>query len=176
MLQQYDTTTQEAMPMGGRDPLLEHQTREEATSNELTIESRYGTVTVSLENAIYFPHGLLGLPDFKDFCLTEMPNPKLGQFKLLQSLNDSELSFVVLPFDPKDSDLIEDKDVQECLKVTGVREEHMVMLLIVAVQRTPAEVKITANLRAPVVIDAEGKAAIQYVFSNTKYNVAHPLN
>ena len=37
----------------------------EKAEESVTVASRFGEVTVSLKNAIAFPHGLLGLPQFK---------------------------------------------------------------------------------------------------------------
>lgn len=148
----------------------------EQANESVTINSRFGAVTVSLKNAISFPHGLLGLPQFTSYCLTEMPNPKLASFKLLQSLEDPELSFAVLPIDPQNA-LIEAADITECCQITGVEEKDLALLLIVSVQRQIAGgTKITTNLRAPIVVDASRQVAMQYVFPHNKYPIAYDLN
>lgn len=148
----------------------------ENVEESMVIESRFGKVTVSLKSAIHFPHGLLGLPQFNNYCLVEMPNPKLGSFKLLQSLEDMDLSFAVLPIEPKNA-LIEPADIRECCEITGVEEKDLAMLLIVSVQRhISGETKITTNLRAPIVVDANRKVAMQYVFPHNKYPIAYDLN
>ncbi len=162
-----------AMPSMVKDPLA--AARETQNSSIISIESRFGPISVNLQNALFFPNGLLGLDQYKDFALVEMPNPKFQQFKLLQSLNDKDLSFVVLPVDP-DSGLIASDDLDECCKATGVRKEYMVVLLITTVHRKPGEVKLTVNMRAPLVVDSEGKAGIQYVFPNNKYQITYALN
>lgn len=153
----------------------EHAPLEKAEES-VTITSRFGEVTVSLKNAIAFPHGLLGLPQFKNYCLTKMPNPKLGHFQLLQSLDDVELSFAVLPIEPENA-LIDAADIEECCKATCVERKNLGLILVVSVQRQlSGGNKITVNLRAPIVIDTERKAAMQYVFPNNKYQIAYELN
>ena len=148
----------------------------EQADESVKINSRFGEVTVSLKNAISFPHGLLGLPQFKAYSLTEMPNPKLGSFKLLQSLEDADLSFAVLPIDPKNA-LIEAADVAECCNVVGIEEKDLAMLLIVSVQRqVSGATKISTNLRAPIVVDSARQVAMQYVFPHNKYPIAYDLN
>ena len=148
----------------------------EQTDESVTLKSRFGTVKVHFKNTISFPHGLLGLPQFNNYCLAEMPNPKLGSFKLLQSLDDTELSFAVLPIDPKNA-LIEAEDVTECCNAVGIEEKDLAMLLIVSVQRrVTGETKITTNLRAPIVVDTARKVAMQYVFPHNKYQIAYELN
>lgn len=144
------------------------------SDSALTIESRFGSVTVHRENAIFFPQGLLGLPPKLHFAITDIPQKSMGQFKLLQCLNDHSLSFIVLPLDV-DNTLIERADLLETCDILNVKEENLLTLLIISVQRSPEGVKVTANVRAPVVIDVADKAAIQYVFPHSKYQITHPL-
>lgn len=139
------------------------------------IESRYGNLSVNLDNAIFFPKGLLGMPDFKDFCVAEMPNSKTPALKLLQSLNDKDLSFIVLPAEAGNK-FIESQDMTECMAVTGVAKENILLLFILTVQNIPGSVKITANIRAPIVVDTAEKLAIQYVFPSSKYDIRHILS
>lgn len=147
----------------------------EEKSNIVTIPSRYGNVSVNLEKSIFFPKGLLGMPEFKDFAVTELPNPKMAKFKLLQSLNDSQLSFLVLPYDAA-SALISKEDIEECKIVNKISDNDLVVLFILTVQNTPdGKTKVTANLRAPIVVDSKDKLAIQYVFPNGAYDIRHIL-
>lgn len=142
----------------------------------ITVESRFGEVVVNLAHALSFPHGLLGLPQFKGYALAEMPNPKLAGFKLLQSLEDADLSFAVLPL-PVENTLIDKADITECSTASGVAQEDMALLIIVSVHKQPAGgVRITGNLRAPVVVDTKRRLAMQYVFPNSKYQIAYELS
>ncbi len=170
LIQELDISAEKVSAMGS-DPL----NRADGDSSEVTIESRYGAVTVNLKNAIFFPKGILGLPDCKDFCIATLPDKRMERFKLLQSLNDAKLSFVVLPL-AADTPLIDKADIQECCTVTQIKPENLVILAIVSVQKTPEKTRITANVRAPIIVDTNDKLAIQYVFPNNKYNICHPLN
>ncbi len=149
-------------------------TKNEKASKDITIESRFGSVTVDTERAIFFPHGLLGLPDNLHFAITDIPKDNMKGFSLLQCLNDHSLSFVVMPID-LDNNLIEKKDLEEVCNAVGVPAKNLLTLLIVSVQRSPESVKVTANLRAPVIVDAERKIAGQYVFPHNKYEICHQL-
>jgi flagellar assembly factor FliW len=140
-----------------------------------TIESRYGNLRVNLDNAIFFPKGLLGLPDFRDFCLAELPNSKTPALKLMQSLNDKDLSFIVLPAGAENK-FIDAQDMHECYTATGVAKENILLLFILTIQNVPGNVKVTANIRAPIVVDTAEKLAIQYVFPNNKYDIRHILS
>jgi len=144
-------------------------------TGELVIESRFGEITVNTKSSIYFPQGLLGLPDNLHFCLTDIPSKNMGQFKLLQCLNDVTLSFVVLPVDI-DNSIIDREDIDECCNLAKIEVDNLLMLLVVSVQRTPGDVKVTANIRAPIIVDVNDKAALQYVFPNNKYQISQRLN
>lgn len=163
---------------GSIQNLMKHESvkAEVAETETVTITSRFGEVSVSLANAIVFPHGLLGLPQFKHYALSAMPNPKLASFKLLQSLEDADLSFAVLPV-ASDTKLIEKADIDECCNAVGVEAKDLALLLIVSVHKLPGgNTRITANLRAPVVVDTARKLAMQYVFPHNKYQIAYELN
>jgi flagellar assembly factor FliW len=162
--------------MGKGAAVLGSKTVADSDITELTIESRYGPVSVNLKQALFFPKGLLGMPDMKDFCIGDLPDERLGNFKLLQSLNDHQLSFVVLPLEGENT-FFDKEDVAECCEVTQIKPDNLLVLSIVSIQRIPGqETKITANIRAPLVIDVDEKVAIQYVFPNNKYQIRHPLN
>ncbi len=146
---------------------------EDEKTKELRIDSRFGAITVDLENAVYFPQGLLGLKNDIHFAITDFPQG-MGQFKLLQCLNDHAMSFIVLPLNI-DNKLIARKDMEDAARVLNIELKHLVCLLIVSVKRTPEGSDITANVRAPVLIDTNDKAGIQYVFPHNKYDIRTPL-
>ncbi len=145
--------------------------------SELEIQSRFGAVTARKESAIFFPYGLLGLPPSLHFVVTDIPRYKeqnLGHFKLLQCLNDHSVSFIVLPID-MDNTIVAREDISEACRALNVREENLLTLLIVSVQRSPDSLRVTVNARAPVIVDVADKAAIQYVFPTSKYEICHLL-
>ncbi len=141
---------------------------------ELTIESRFGEVKVDKNKAIFFPQGLLGMPDNLDFCLTDIPKKDMGNFRLLQCLNDPSLSFVVLPLD-MDNAFIERSDLEECCNVADIEAKNLLVMLIVSVQKTPDSTKVTANMRAPIIVDISDMAAFQHVFPHSKYEICQVL-
>ncbi len=140
------------------------------------IEGRFGKVTVDTDHAIYFASGLLGMPDKLFFCLTEFPGKNALDFKVLQCLNDHKLSFVVLPV-PYDNRLIDAADMKECAEMLEVEKKNMGILLIASVHKSPdGSTKVSVNVRAPIIVDTEKKAAAQYVFTNNKYEIRHMLS
>lgn len=157
------------------DLIEDIMTKSDENEDIISIESRFGSVEVNTSNALFFPSGLLGLPDNLHFCLTSFPDERMSQFKVLQSLNDHSLSFVVLPVDIVNN-LIESQDITDACNVLGVEQENLLILLIASVHRTPDNVSLTVNVRAPIMVDAEQKLAAQYVFTNNKYDVRHKIN
>lgn len=145
------------------------------SGRSITIDSKYGRIDINLEQAILFPYGLLGMPSNTDYVVTHFPKPNMEQFKLLQNLNDHELSFAVLPI-ANGSELFDKSDIDEACTVTEIKPDNLVILAIISVQRTVEEIKVTANMRAPLLIDTERKLGVQYVFPSNKYDIRHLLS
>ncbi|MCH2546194.1 MAG: flagellar assembly protein FliW [Alphaproteobacteria bacterium] len=136
------------------------------------ITTRFGAITVDTAKAMLFPVGLLGMPDKHHFVLTAFPNPKLGQFKLLQSLDDHELSFITLPIEV-DNAIVDRVDIDNACKDMEIAPENLAIALIVSVHRGMTNVQLSVNARAPIFIDTNSQAAAQYVFTSSKYKVQH---
>lgn len=139
-----------------------------------TIKSRFGEVVVDISRAISFPRGLLGMPDKSQFALVNFPSPKMEQFTLLQSLDDTNLSFITLPIDIHNT-IINAADIRAAAHDLHISEENLVLLLIVSVHRSPTQVRLSVNARAPLMMDAHRKVGAQYVFQSDVYKVQHML-
>ena len=137
-----------------------------------TIQSRFGEISVDISKAITFPRGLLGMPDKANFVLTKFNSQKMEQFKLLQSLDELQLSFITLPLD-MNNNIIGINDIRGTADDLGIKHDDLVVLLIVSVHRSPDNVKLSVNARAPLFLDVKHKTGIQYVFSNDAYKVQH---
>ena len=140
-----------------------------------TIKSRFGDVTVDTTKAVVFPRGMLGMPDKSRFVLATFPTEKMQQFTLLQSLDDKQLSFITLSLNV-DNPIISYNDIQNACRDLQVEESNLVLLLIVSVHRTPGQVKLSVNARAPLLIDADSRLGVQHVFHNDLYKVQHMLS
>ena len=138
------------------------------------IKSRFGDVAVDAGKLLAFPRGLLGMPERFSFVLANFPSPKMEQFKLLQSVDDAALSFITLPVEVKNP-IIAGKDILDACRDLQIDEKNLALLLIVSVHRTPDQVKLSVNARAPIMIDAERRQGAQYVFQSDEYKVQHML-
>ena len=67
------------LPPGQQDP--------EADDRRLVIESRFGALAISPENAVEFPNGLLGFAELHSFALADLNDTRFPQLKVLQSLD-----------------------------------------------------------------------------------------
>jgi flagellar assembly factor FliW len=102
--------------------------------------------------------------------LADLGDPRLPQFKVLQSLDDHGLSFLVLPLDPA-SGLIAQHDLAEACAALSIAERDVAILLVVTVHRTADGVLVSANLRAPLLIDTTSRIGVQHVLPNDSYPV-----
>jgi len=134
------------------------------------IETRFGAMEFQMENAIYMPRGMLGYADYHDFGLANMPDPKLEQFKVLQSLEAPDLSFIVASLNPE-GDTIDPADIREACDLLTIDPQKAVVLLVVSTRRIGATTQISVNVRAPVLVDAATRRAYQYVLPNNSYSV-----
>lgn len=139
-----------------------------------TIQSRFGEIAVDSSRAIYFQRGLLGMPDKSNFVLTNFNSQKMEQFKLLQSLDETQLSFITLPVAVKNN-IIAAEDIYKAAEDLQIAHDDLVVLLIVSVHRSPGSVKLSVNSRAPLFLDVKNKSGTQYVFQNDTYKVQHAI-
>ncbi len=138
------------------------------------IQSRFGEIMVDASRSITFPRGLLGMPDKSNFVLTNFNSPKMEQFKLLQSLDELQLSFITLPLDLTNN-IINIADIRGAVDDLQIAYDDLVVLLIVSVHRSPDSVRLSVNARAPLFVDVKQKLGMQYVFQNDTYKVQHML-
>lgn len=144
------------------------------------IKSRFGEIIIDLNKIIEFNEGLLGIP-FKNFCLA---NFKLNEYlKILQSSENEELSFMVLPIYSGDGDLmihelIEKDDILKAAENFSIEQKNLLVMTIVTIHNSPdsEQSRLSVNLRAPVIIDVINANGFQHVFTSAKYSVRHFIN
>lgn len=141
---------------------------------EREIESRFGRISVHADRAIFFPTGILGMPESTHYCLARFPSEKYERFSILQSLEEDPLAFITLPLDI-DNPIIERADFEQAAADLGLPLDDVLPLLIVNVHRETGVAKLTVNARAPILVRASMKVAAQYVFPHTKYLIRQPL-
>lgn len=160
--------------MTGSGPAVISPSAYEERPESEQIDTRFGRVTVYPKQPVIFPTGMLGMPDKMQFCLTNFPSEKMSRFKLLQSLEDHQLSFITLPLGLKNP-IIDRADMEMAARDLNIPLEHIAALLIVSVHREDGVVKLSANTRAPIIMHALKRTATQYVFHSSRYQIRQAL-
>ena len=121
------------------------------------ITTRFGRLTVDPQDLLTFEHGVIGLREFRRWLvLADAQNPLLGW---LQSIDSPETALgIVNPrrFLPDYRVRVGRRDVQS-LKLAHVQDAHV--LAIVSRGRDG----LSLNLRAPLVINVDGRRGCQVV-------------
>ena len=114
---------------------------------------------------VTFKKGLPGLDEYKDYEIKEIEDGE--EFKLLQCNEKKELGLVIIsPFQVEKE--YEIKITDEIIKNLSITSPEDVL-----VYSDPK--KITANLRAPILINVHTGLAEQLITENEKYKIKHPI-
>lgn len=130
---------------------------------------RFGQLNIGEGERIHIPQGLLGFPELKEFCLVDPGDETLILW--LQSLQDPNLAFPVL--EPK----IFRPDYAARLSAAELRElslDNVNQSAVFSVLTIPEDVtQMTANLKAPIVINLKRQIAKQVVLQENEYSIKH---
>lgn len=130
----------------------------------------FGEVELDDEKVIEFPNGIIGFEDFKRFAvLYDEDDKSEARISWLQSLDEPYLALPVidpLAIIPEYAPMIED----ELLKPLGnPTDEDLLFLLVMTV---PSDMtKVTANMKAPIIINAAECKGVQLIVDNADYPV-----
>lgn len=138
----------------------------------LRIENKLGVFEFDPKLAVNFPTGLVGFSSVHSFGISDIPSESMAQFRLLQCLDDTTLSFIVLPIEPNASP-IDEADVNEACESLGIAKDDLAMLFIITIRSTGQGITLSVNHRAPIMIDTQKRIGRQYVLPNNKYSVQH---
>ena len=148
---------------------------EEGPSETIVVNTRFGRLEFDPAQSISLPRGMMGFPDNKVYALTGVPDPKVQNFMLLQSLTDESLSFLTLPMSMENGP-IADKDLEAARQDLGIESEDFAAIVIVSIRNVGGQAQTSVNLRAPVFLDAGHRTGWQYVMPNGAYQVRHVLS
>lgn len=133
----------------------------------------FGEITVDEEKIIFFESGIIGFPDMKNFLLIHDEEKDKSNIKWLQSIEEPGFALPVMePFVVKSEYNPTVND--EYLSPLGeFVPEDMVLLVTVTI---PTEVeKMTANLKAPIIINVKNQKACQLIVEDSEYIVKYPI-
>jgi flagellar assembly factor FliW len=138
-----------------------------------SIATRFGTVALDAARLITLPTGLLGFADCHRFALADLPDPQ-APIKLLQSVDEPELAFLVLPIDPS-AGLIAPSDLKLACEALGFDRSALAVLGLVTVRPDAEGVHFSINLKAPLLIDISRQVGRQHVFAGEAYPLRYDL-
>lgn len=131
--------------------------------------ANFGELDVGGEEVITFPDGILGFPELHRYCLVDPGDDTLILW--LQSLDDARIAFAVL--EPKifKTDYIAKLSAQELkqLKLDNINQSIVFTILTIPRDAT----QMTANLKAPIVINLKEQVGKQVVLQENEYTLKH---
>jgi flagellar assembly factor FliW len=133
--------------------------------------TRFGDISIDESRVIQMKGGMLGFEHLKRYVLL-IQDEKIP-FWWFQSIEDGSVAFVVinsLAVKPDYEPVVSDNEVK-LLEIAS--PEDAVLLSVVTIRSDPF--KVTANLRAPIVINAKKMLAKQVVLLELDYPVQHPI-
>ena len=135
------------------------------------VTTRFGEIDVDESKIIEMRGGVIGFEYLRKFILhiKDENNP----FWWFQSLEDGAIAFVVInPFTVKTDyePVIDDNDAR-LLEIGSA--DDVVMLAIVTIRQIPFSV--SANLRAPIVVNSKKRIAKQIVLEDQSYPIQYNL-
>jgi flagellar assembly factor FliW len=133
--------------------------------------TRFGPIEISKEDLLSFPEGLLGFNDLEKFVLLDDPNDEI--FAWLQSCDEPSIAFPVLEpelFEDNFSLRLTKSDLQV---LKSESEKNLRSFCIITIPEDPA--RMTANLKAPVVVNLDNRMARQCVLQDNKLEIREPI-
>lgn len=133
--------------------------------------TRFGQIQVNTEDVIAFPEGILGFGELKKFILVDDPTDEI--FAWLQSCDEPGIAFPVLEpelFTESYKINLAKTDI-ESLKMANVEKARL--YCIVTIPDDPTQ--MTANMKAPVIINVQQKLARQCVLQDNNLAIREPI-
>jgi flagellar assembly factor FliW len=138
----------------------------------MTIQTtRFGSVELTSEDMIFFAEGLLGFNELRRFVLLDDPTDEI--FAWLQSCEEPGVAFPLLEPELFTSNYVVHltKYDLEALKLTSA--EGTRFFSIITIPQDPTQ--MTANLKAPIVINVKERLARQCVLQENSLNIREPI-
>lgn len=133
--------------------------------------SRFGQIELNSEDLIDFPEGILGFSGLRHFVLLDDPHDEI--FAWLQSCENPSIAFPVLEpeliFTPYKVNLTKSDSA-------GIRLKPDQKARSFAIVTIPTDIaQMTANMKAPIVINVEERVARQCVLQDNALSIRDPI-
>lgn len=131
----------------------------------------FGEIEIKEDEIISFGKGIPGFESLKKFIILEHePN---NPFKWLQAVEEPDVAFVIIEpseflptYDPK-------PDAEEMLEL-GIKDIQEALIYAIVV--VPEDIThITANLKAPIIINRQNRQGRQIILEDSEYDLKHNI-
>ena len=133
--------------------------------------SRFGEVSCNDDDLLIFPRGI---PAFEDNHKWILAGSDDNAIRWLQNIEDGDLALPVTSPDAVRPDY-NAKIPDDELKLIGTKDFSELAFLIVLSVPEGAPWDMTANLRAPILINIRTRKAVQVIALNEEYPIKHPV-
>ncbi len=133
--------------------------------------SRFGHIEVSPEDTIHFAEGLLGFVDLEKFVLLDDPNDEI--FAWLQSCEEPSIAFPVLEPELFLESFQVKIGMSDLKQLKATTEKELRPFCIITIPEDPTQ--MTANLKAPIMINVTHKMGRQCVLQDNKLEIREPI-
>ncbi len=134
------------------------------------ISPLHGTMLYEESEVIQFQKGIPGFNELSKFILKEVEE---SCFKILQSIEDLNVGFILVsPFDIEEKYEVKlNLEIRDNLEISNEKDVALYSLVTL---NSKVE-NITANLRAPLVININSKKGEQFIIDRDEYKIKHPI-
>lgn len=132
----------------------------------------FGQIDLDETKVIYFENGILGFEGYKKYTVLydDIENGK-SDISWLQSLEDASLALpIISPFMILDHYNPEVED-EYLLPLGDINENNLVVLVTITVPKDAQD--ISANLKAPIIINSETRKGAQIIAQNSDYEIKY---
>jgi len=135
----------------------------------MTIDSKpYGEIEISERQVITFPIGIFGFEDFHRYALLDSGQPP---FYWLQSLDEAGLAFIIVNPYVFRPDYVLDVPGEDLAGIEYESDEDVLVFAIVTIPED--EMRMSANLQGPVIINRVRQLGRQSISLNQSWKTKH---
>ena len=133
----------------------------------------FGEITVDDDKLIYFPKGIIGFPDLKDFALIHDEEKGSDSIHWLQSIQEPAFAMPVMDPLLVCPDYNPEADDELLNNLGEIKPDDLLVLVTVTV---PSDLtQMSVDLKGPSVINAGERKAIQVIAEGDTYQVKFPI-
>ena len=134
----------------------------------------FGEIDIPEEKIIQFEHGILGFEDYRNFTIIfDTSKEKETSISWLQCMDEPELAFPMInPFYVmKDYNPVVETELLTSLG--ELNDDNIVLFVLVNIKSDIT--KLTANMKAPIIINSDTCKGAQMIAENQEYEIKYNI-